>query len=143
MSRSFLIICIKMFSYSIFNVESDSEIKNLIFCKILKFWIWIQNTDYRFLFYFDKNICDRVNPQLSKMLKISLIGPQNREICHFLRTLSLINAIFQVFASKFWKQLCNLSTKNKHISRFCRPIKEIFGILESWGFTLSHVFFSE
>ena len=84
MFKSFVSICINMYSRSIFNVESDSEIKNLIFLNILKFWIWIQNSNFRFLFYSEKNICDRVNPQLSKMPKISLIGPQNREICLFL-----------------------------------------------------------
>ena len=131
MLKSFLIICIKMFSYGIFNVESDSDIKKLTFQNILKFWIWFQNTYFKFLFYFDKNICDRVSPQLSKMPKISLIGPHNPEICHFLQTMSLMNVIFRVFASKSRKLLYNLPTKNKHISGFCEPIKEIFGILKS------------
>ena len=118
-----------MYSRSIFNVESDSEIKNLIFLNILKFWIWIQNSNFRFLFYSEKNICDRVNPQLSKMPKISLIGQQNREICYFLRTMSLINAIFRVFASKYRKQLCNLPTK---ISIFLDSVDRLKRSLAFW-----------
>ena len=63
-----------------FNVESDSVIKNLLLQNILIFWFWFQNLYLKLLFYFEKNICDSMNSQLSKMPKIFEIGPHNPKI---------------------------------------------------------------
>ena len=133
MFKSFSIICIKMFSYGIFTVESDSDIKKLIFQNILKFWIWFQNTYFKFLFYFDKNICDRVNPQLFKMPKISLIGPHNPEICLFLLVSCAIVFLIQTQKLEILHSLTTLFVKSGIFLDFVDRLKRSLAFLKAKG----------